>query len=191
MTGARVLAASLVLLAGCAAEPQRVYTPGRVSAQGVSPVAAPTVESTPVGSGVSVRVEWPAAPDPMLRTYTGYYAEAWKAVLGGGDDYLGRVEGPAAADAQAWVRGFDDHAVTGTALLHSLAVSAVMGDGAQVNACVDETGLRLVSRRTREPAARQPDWTRRAYLQAAIMHKGDDGVWRIKDFRYSKEGCDR
>ncbi|WP_327087471.1 hypothetical protein OIE66_34865 [Nonomuraea sp. NBC_01738] len=186
----------VVLVTACAAGTNRAYTPRDAppatgSASAAAAVKAPETETIEVGSKLTVRVEWPAAPDPMLRTFTDYYVRSWKAVVAADDAYLETVEGPAAREAYAWVRGFRGRTVTGVATIYALNVSAVMGEGAQLNACVDETGLRLISRRTGEPEARQPTWTRAAYLQAVVTHRGDDGLWRVKDFRHSDEGCDR
>lgn len=184
-----------VLAAACAAPAaERSYTPREAPSAVTSATQAapaPETETIAIGRKLTVRVEWPAAADPMLRTFTDYYVGSWKAVVSGDDGYLDQVEGPAAGEAYDWVHGFRGHSVTGVARVYALNVSAVVGEGAQINACVDETGLRLVAKRTGTAVARQPDWTRDTYLQAVVAHRGDDGVWRVKDFRHSTEGCDR
>ncbi|MFE0147238.1 hypothetical protein ACFWY5_08845 [Nonomuraea sp. NPDC059007] len=190
----RVLIVSCLLAAGCAAQPEKAYTPRVAPAPAgsvASAVPSPTTETIEVGEKLTVQVEWPAAADPLLKTFTDYYVDSWRAVVSGDDTYLEQVEGPAAKESYDWVKGFGKSSVTGTAKLYALAVSARMGEGAQINACVDETGLRLISKSTGRAFTRQPSWTRETYLQAAITHRGDDGVWRVKDFRHSSEGCDR
>ncbi|MFI6293126.1 hypothetical protein ACIBEJ_16170 [Nonomuraea sp. NPDC050790] len=190
----RLLIVLGLLAAGCAAQPERVYTPRAApapSGSAATAVPTPVTETIEVGEKLTVRVEWPAAPDPLLRTFTDYYVDSWRAVVSGEEGYLEQVEGPAAKESYDWVRGFARSSVTGTAKLYALTVSARMGEGAQINACVDETGLRLISKSTGRAYTRQPSWTRETYLQAAITHRGDDGVWRVKDFRHSSEGCDR
>ncbi|WP_157250572.1 hypothetical protein [Nonomuraea typhae] len=186
------LVALVLVAAGCAAQPERVYTPREAAAATSAAPAVPTpvTETIAVGEKMKIEVEWPAAPDPILKAFTRYYVDSRKAVVGGGDDYLTWVEGPAAKDAYDWVHGFRGRSMSGTAKIYALTVSALMGKGAQINACVDETGLRLVSK-SGQAYARQPEWTRESYLQAVVIRHGDDGVWRIKDFRYSDEGCDR
>ncbi|MFI6501448.1 hypothetical protein [Nonomuraea typhae] len=181
-----------LVAAGCAAQPERVYTPREAAAATSAAPAVPTpvTETIAVGEKMKVEVEWPAAPDPLLKAFTRYYVDSRKAVVSGGAAYLTWVEGPAAGDAHDWVKDFRGRSLTGTAKIYALTVSARMGKGAQVNACVDETGLRLTSK-TGQAYARQPEWTRETYLQAVVLHHGDDGVWRIKDFRSSDEGCDR
>lgn len=187
----RSLLVFLLLVAACGPA-DKPYTPREMPTRAVA-VQTPRTQTIKVGDDLQVLVEWPAQTDPLMKVLTGYYVGSWKAVVAGDDGYLSRVEEPAAREAYDWVRGFTDErrSVKGTARLYSLRVAAVMGEGAQINACVDESGLRLVARDTGEAVARQPSWTRAPYLQAVVAHRGDDGVWRIKGFRHSAEGCTR
>ncbi|WP_113702903.1 hypothetical protein [Nonomuraea lactucae] len=156
---------------------------------------APTarVETVAVGQKVQVRIEWPADADPLLRLVTDYYLDSRRAVVTGDDRYLRNLEFDAADQAHAWVREFADQerSLRGVARLYNVRVQAVMGKGAQVNACVDESGLRLIATRTGKAVSPQPRWTRVPYMQAVAAHRGDDGVWRIRAFVHSKEGCGR
>ncbi|NUR86250.1 MAG: hypothetical protein HOY71_19385 [Nonomuraea sp.] len=190
----RSLLALVLLVAGCGGPVARPYTPKQAVANTTAPaVRAPRTQTITVSRDLRVQVDWPAQTDPLMKVLTGYYVNSWKAVVSGGDAYLKRVEDPAAREAYDWVRGFTEvrRSVKGTARLYALRVAAVMGDGAQINACVDESGLTLVAGDTGEAVAPQPSWTRAPYLQAVVAHRGDDGVWRVKDFRHSAEGCTR
>ncbi|MFI6811425.1 hypothetical protein ACIBG7_03405 [Nonomuraea sp. NPDC050328] len=183
----------LLLAAGCG-QADKPYTPRQAAAPPAASEEAgstptPTVETVRLGPELSVGIDWPADADlALLKGFTDLYLDSWRAVQTGDDGYLDRVEGAAAAEAHAWVRGFRGAKVRGQARLYALNVRAVVGDGAEVGACVDESGLRLLSRTGRE-LARQPAWTRGPYLQAVVLRRDDDGGWRVKDFRHDLKGC--
>jgi hypothetical protein len=206
--GVRVVIAlvlALVASAGCAPSEARPFTPADLPAD-ASPqdpgpsarTATPGVETVRVAPGVRVVVEWPAAPDAdttaMIEALRDYFAGAFRAVTSEGRDtgYLDVVEHDAVDDASAWVRGFLDQrrSVRGTARLYALNVSSVSGSGdnrgAQLDVCVDESKMRLLDSSTGKPVARQPDWTRKPFLQAAAMGRAADGSWRIRLFRHAK-----
>ncbi|GAA3422752.1 hypothetical protein [Streptosporangium vulgare] len=214
--GVRVVIAlvlALVASAGCAPSEAQPFTPADLPAD-TSPqeagasappspadparAAAPWVETVKVAPGVRVVVEWPAAPDAdttaMIEVLRDYFAGAFRAVTSEGRDtgYLDVVEHDAAGDASSWVRAFLDRrrSVRGTARLYAPNVSAVSGSGddrgAQLDVCVDESKMRLLDAATGKPVARQPEWTRKPFLQAAAMGRGDDGGWRIRLFRHAK-----
>ncbi|MEU8378354.1 hypothetical protein [Streptosporangium sp. NPDC048865] len=204
------LVLALVASAGCAPSEAQPFTPVDLPADTGASVTAspprsatqeaqgPRTETVRVAPGVRVVVEWPAAPDAdataMIEVLRDYFAGAFRAVTSEGRDtgYLDVVEHDAAGDATAWVRTFLDQrrSVRGTARLYALNVSATSGSGddrgAQLDVCVDESRMRLLDASTGKPVARQPDWTRRPFLQAAAMGRGDDGSWRIRLFRHAK-----
>jgi hypothetical protein len=81
--------------------------------------------------------------------------------------------------------------VGGVARLYNLRVVARMGRGAQVDACVDETDIRVISVRTGKAIRPQPDWVRAPYLQSVGVHRGDDGVWRLRLYLTARGRCSR
>ncbi|WP_431894000.1 hypothetical protein [Nonomuraea sp. bgisy101] len=192
---APVVAAAL-LGAGCAAAgADRPFTPRQAVASTPAAAGAPSTETILVGPRTKVLVERPATTDPrqaaLLRAFTDVYAGMWKAVVTGDDSYLARVADPGGREAVDWVLSFDGLSVRGTARIYAMNVTAVMGGGAEVGACVDETRLRVLKGRGGTAVPTQPAWTRAAYLQAMVLAEGEDGVWRVKDFRHGKEGCAR
>jgi hypothetical protein len=211
--GMRVLVAALavVVCAGCAAVAGDDWTPPPddpapvAGSQGPTPAhasAVPRTQTVRVAAGLRVLVEWPALPDPaqsaMLAALRDFYTGSWRAVATGGRDlsYLEDLEVDVGRQSYDWVRGFLDAKATarGTAHLYGLAVSAVSGDGAQVDACVDESGLRLVDAATGRAAARQPAWTkppRSVYQYVAAVRREDDGTWRIRALRHAAHPHER
>lgn len=206
MRGRVVLAvlAVVVLLAGlvgCSSRPARPFVPGDLSeAPGAAdpsrPVAAvPTArtETVEAAPGVRLVVEWPGTPTPdvtgMIDAFRDHLAGSFKAVVTGGRDvaYLDVVEGDAVRDVNAWVQEFLDErrSVRGTARLYALDVGSISGRGAQLDACVDESGMRLLDSSTGKPVPHQPAWTREPFLQSAGMRLGDDGVWRVALLRHT------
>ena len=159
----------------------------------------PRVETVQVAPGVRVVVEWPAAPDQdtteMINVLRDYFAGVFKAVVSEGRDtaYLDTVADDASRDAFSWVQAFLDErrSVRGTVRLYALNVSSVAGPGAQLDACVDQSRMRLVYSATGKAVPRQPGWTRKPFLQAAGIGRGDDGIWRIKLFRHAELPSDR
>ncbi|MFC6556230.1 hypothetical protein [Nonomuraea cavernae] len=193
MRGAVALA---LLVAGCAAQAERPYTPREAAspaktAARASPTAGP--RTVAVGDGMRVRIEWPANPDPLLKVLTNYYLGTRKAVVTGVDRYSRDLEIDAEVQATEWIREFTDtdQSLRGVARLYDLRVSAARSKGAQIDMCVDESELRLISTRTGKAVTSQPDWTREPYHQAALAHRGDDGVWRIRALVSDDERCKR
>lgn len=192
-----------VLLAGaCAGGPDRPFTPaGGAPAPAASAAAAEAAphagaEAVQVGPGMRVAIEWPSGLDPdhrpIVKAFGDAYVGLWQAVAGDGADtaYLTGVQDEAGRDAYTWVHGFRDRGLSarGTARLYALRVAAVVGRGAQVDACVDESDVRVVDAATGEPIADQPGWTRpprSVHLQIAAVRRGDDGVWRVKAFQHA------
>ncbi|MEV4110539.1 hypothetical protein [Nonomuraea sp. NPDC049695] len=197
----RVLVLLAVLLAGCG-QAERAYTPApvqRPSANG-SESPGPAEKALPsgpqtiaIGEGLRVRVEWPADPDPLLKVMVDQYVGTRKAVVEGTRGYRRDLEINAEEQASEWVNQLVDQerSLRGTSRLYKLRVSAQMGKGAQVNACVDESGVRMISSRTGKAVAPQPDWLRTPYSQSVVTHRGDDGVWRIRSYITSTERCTR
>ncbi|MFC4531464.1 hypothetical protein [Sphaerisporangium dianthi] len=208
------LGGSCLLGAGCAdAGAERPFTPGGAASSGAltgtsavaqtpGPGGAPGVLSTPwaetveVTPGMTVSIEWPAGLDAeqqaMVKAFTDGYVGSWKAVVTQGEDhtYLAGVEDQASRDAYTWVRGFVDRreSATGAAKLYAVRVASVTGRGAEIDACVDESGVRVTDAVGGRPLARQPAWTRppaAVYLQVAAVRKSDDGDWRIKTYMHA------
>ncbi|MEV4525244.1 hypothetical protein [Streptosporangium sp. NPDC049304] len=208
----RVAIALVVLLStACAPSEAERFTsvdlPPETSAPGSAATAprAPRVETVQVSADVQVVVEWPATTDEdttaMINTFRDYRAGSFRAVVTGGEDtaYYETVQEGASRDAYAWVKAFLDQrrSVRGVSRLYALNVVSVTGRGAELNACVDETGMRLLDAETGKAVRKQPDWARRPFLQVAGLRRGDDGVWRIKLLQHAKpfsdasKGCHR
>ena len=190
---------ALLLVAGCG-QVEQPYRPKSVpdvaaseapSKAKATSTAGARPDTIDVGGELEVRVRWPERDDALVRLFPDYYAEAWEAVMSGDDRYLRRVEPAYAGEAAAWVRNFTDkkQSVSGVVRLFRLRVKAVVGRGAELNVCVDETKMKLVSTSTGEPISPQPDSCSAPYLQIVLAHRDDDGVWRIRQFSHSKEGC--
>ncbi|TMR09487.1 hypothetical protein ETD86_43395 [Nonomuraea turkmeniaca] len=198
----RRMAMVLMLLAAAACgrteehyRPQEAPTP----AKSVTAQAEPTGEGFPpgeqiidIGEGLRVRVEWPANPDPLLKVMVDQYVGTRQAVVEGKRGYKRNLEIDAEAQATEWVNELIDQerSMRGTGRIYNLRVSARMGRGAQIDACVDESKVRLVSSRTGEVVSPHPDWTR-PYAESVAAHHGDDGVWRIRSYLTPREGCTR
>ncbi|TDB97904.1 hypothetical protein E1267_39295 [Nonomuraea longispora] len=197
----------VAVLAGCG-QAERPYTPqGAASPASGQPVPDPSKSEggTATASGAEtlniggdklrVRIEWPDDPDPLLKLITGYYVASRKALVSGSDRYLKDLdlELTAVREAYDWVHGYtkEDMTVRGDARLYNLRVAALVGKGVQVNACVDESEVRVLSTGTGKPVEPQPAFVREPYLQAVLAHRGDDGVWRIRSFGYGEKGCSR
>lgn len=178
------------------AEPTAGSTAGPATGVTTEPMTGPAarVETVRVEPGVRVVIEWPATADPdtigMINAFRDYFTGSFRAVVTGGRDtaYLETVQDTAGRDAYSWVREFLDQrrAVRGTARLYALNVASVTGPGAQLDVCVDESGMRLVDSGTGKAVRDQPDWTRKPFLQVAGVRRGDDGVWRIKLLRHAE-----
>jgi hypothetical protein len=168
---------------------------GAASSQAAAAKQSSGVETITVVPGLRVEVEWPAGLESsqiaMIKAFGDSYVGQWRAVgtTGKDDTYLGGVEDAASRDAYAWVRGFlkARQSARGVARLYSLRVASVTGRGAEVDACVDESGVRVTDR-TGEPIPDQPIWTKpptSIYLQVAAVRRGDDATWRVKLFRHA------
>ncbi|GAB1820296.1 hypothetical protein [Herbidospora sp. RD11066] len=181
-----------VALTACGAPADKGFTP-----QGAAPsnaaVAAPpaTAESIRITDSLNVSIEWPDQRDDMIAAFTDSYVGQWKAVASGGTDetYLTSVEDDASRTALAWVSSFTESgtSASGTAKLYSIRVAAVDGRGAEIDACVDTSDVRVVDD-TDTALADQPNWTKppkSIYLQVAAVRRGDDGTWRVKLFRHA------
>ncbi|MEV0148099.1 MULTISPECIES: hypothetical protein [unclassified Nonomuraea] len=216
-----LVAAGSVAAAGCGGQGARPYTPGGAPAPATSAPPTGTTSpdaTTPsvpdgsterpatarsaipkgtqtvrIGDAMRVRIEWPPDADPLVRLVADYYVDTRRAVVTGDDGYLDNLEYDAVGVARRWVDAFADRerSLRGVARVYNLRVQSVMGKGAQVNACFDETGVRLVPTRTGKAVAEQPGWTRAPYVQGVAAHRYDDGTWRIRTFVAGEEGCNR
>ncbi|WP_248961862.1 hypothetical protein [Sphaerisporangium perillae] len=169
-------------------------TPGSANAPGA--LSTPWVQTVELTPGMTVSIEWPAGLDAaqqaMVKAFTDGYVGSWKAVVTQGEDeaYLSGVEDQASRDAYTWVRGFVDRreSAGGTAKVYAIQVPSVSGRGAEVDACVDESGVRVTDADSARPIATQPAWTRQpasVYLQVAAVRKGDDGMWRVRTYMHA------
>ncbi|MEV4468852.1 hypothetical protein ACFFR3_04630 [Nonomuraea salmonea] len=159
-----------------------------------SPAAVPTgTRTVEVGEDMRVRVEWPARPDPLVKTMVDFYLGVRRAIAEGASGYGHNLEYEAEAAISDWIRAFTDQGETirGTARLYNLRVGAVYGKGAQIDACIDETDVKVVSAATGKPIPNQPRWMRSPYPQSVLAHRGDDGVWRIRSRVRGEERCTR
>jgi hypothetical protein len=177
-----------------AAEPSTTGTLGPLSAPRA--LSTPSVETVDVAPGMTVSIEWPAGLDgpqqSMVEAFTDGYVGSWKGVLSQGRDaaYLNGVEDQASRDAYTWVRGFVDRqeSATGSAKVYALRVASVTGRGAEVDACVDESGVRVTEAASGRAIDTQPAWTQQptaVYLQVAAVRKDDDGTWRVKAYLHA------
>ena len=173
--------------------PRAPATPASASKPGDAP--DPGMEVIIVGPRMRVLIDWPAGLEAdrlaMMRAFTDTYTAGWKAVVTGGkdDSYRVSVQDDAILEAGAWVRGFVDvrASARGVARVYALRVPSVTGRGAEVDACVDESGVRLTDAATGRLATEQPSWTRRPEairLQIAGVRRGDDDKWRVKAFQH-------
>lgn len=209
---AAVAALAVPLTCGCSPGAQQRFTPpdgpvatGRATGAPPSRTAAAAerpggatergVQTFDVGSAMRVVVEWPpsleAQRTAMVRAFIDTYVAGWKAVVTHGRDlsYQRSVRDGGVFEAGAWVRGFLDDRLSarGVAKLYGLRVTSVTGRGAEVHACVDQSGVRVIRAATGRLAAKQPAWTRgrtSVWLQIAGVGQGDDGVWRVKAFQH-------
>ncbi|MGW3342893.1 hypothetical protein ACWDA3_06280 [Nonomuraea rubra] len=191
----------LLLAAGCAAQ-ERPYRPKEnapAAAVGTTPAApeerpsSSGPETIQVADGLTARVEWPANPDPLLKVMVDQYVGTRKAVVERRRTYKDGLELDAAVQASEWVESFaaEGWSMRGVGRLYNLRVSARVGKGAQIDACVDESGVRMVSTRTGKAVSPQPEWLRTPYGQSVAARRGDDGVWRIRTYVPSRERCTR
>ncbi|MFD1114599.1 hypothetical protein ACFQ3A_09555 [Sphaerisporangium aureirubrum] len=197
-----VLAAVALLGTGCsAAGADRPFAPGGEAApvrteQTAAPLSTQEVRTIQAGRNMSVQVEWPAGltsgHQAIVEAFTSSYASSWKAVTSQGEDkgYLGAAEDQAARDSYTWVQSFvgKNRSVTGTAKLYAVQVASVTGRGAEVDACVDESAVKVTDATTGDPVPEQPDWTKpptATYLQVAAIRRGADGRWRVKAYMHA------
>jgi hypothetical protein len=197
-----VLAAVALLSTGCsAAGADRPFTPGgdaapAQTAAAPAPLSTTEVKTIQAGRDMTVQVEWPAGLDTgrqaIVQAFTSGYVGSWKAVTSQGEDqtYLGAAEDQAARDSYTWVQGFvgKGRSVIGTAKLYAVQVASVTGRGAEVDACVDESGVQVTDATTHQPIAEQPGWTKTptaVYLQVAAVRRGEDGRWRVKAYMHA------
>lgn|GEM_PF-1515748 len=209
-------AAAALLAAGCAAGEEETFVPGdgsapRASAPAAAEASAPASAEAPAGPrvervrsapGMEVVVEWPgglsAEHAAMVRAYRDYVTKIWGAIATSGKDrsYLQTLEEPARYHGYRWVRAYADDALAakGTVRLYGLRVATVQGTGAEVDACVDRSGVRVTDAATGRALADQPDWTKpgkAVHFQAAGVRRGADGVWRVTVLHYAEQPDER
>ncbi|MBF8186699.1 hypothetical protein ITP53_13300 [Nonomuraea sp. K274] len=204
---------ALLAVAGCG-QPERPYAPKEAPAPATSSAAAKTESPAPaepaedetaedelpsgpqtvqVAENLRARIEWPTDPDPLLKVMVDQYVGTRKAVAEAASGYGHNMEIQAEAQATGWIREFAerDQSMRGIGRVYNLRVASARPKGAQINACIDETGIRLISASTGKAVARQPGWTRAPYPESVIVHRGDDGVWRIRTYLDTAERCTR
>lgn len=163
----------------------------------------PRTETVDAGPGLKVRVEWPGGLDPehaaMLTSYRDAYAGWLKSIATGGEtaDYRHAMEMESALKTYRWVNdGFlaRNRSLRGTAKLYAMRVRNVNGNGAEAGVCVDERGLEVTDARTGQDLADQPAFYRTqkgVYYHTAVMHRGDDGKWRVRLLLHSEQPEER
>jgi hypothetical protein len=191
----------LVLVAGCGQATERAYEPRAEPAPAATSAAAEPATTRPASGrpatarvgDLRVRIDWPEEDSALLRVFPAFYIESYEAVIDGGDRYLRHVDPMYRESAIRWVRAFTGkkRAVAGRSRLFRMKVNAVVGRGAEVDICVDESRMQVVDAVTGEPVTPQPTSIRAPYLQRVLARKDDDGVWRIKQIAHGKEGCGR
>ncbi|MEO3873669.1 hypothetical protein ABGB18_33075 [Nonomuraea sp. B12E4] len=198
------MALTLLTLAGCG-QAERPYTPREAPAPARASAAEsptrPADETVPSGTqtiqvadNLRARIEWPAAPDPLLKIMVDQYVGTRRAVAEGESVYGHNMEYEAEIQASDWIRGFveQDQSMRGVGRVYNLRVVAnVDNKGAQINACIDETGIRVISATTGKAVPRQPSLVRAPYAESVLAHRGDDGVWRIRTYFNPDERCTR
>jgi hypothetical protein len=146
-----------------------------------------------VADGLRARIDWPADPDPLLKLMVDQYVGTRRAIAERERGYGHNMEMDAEIQATEWIREFVDKGQTmrGLGRVYNLKVASVVGRGAQINACIDETGIRLVSESTGKAVPRPPAWLSAPYGESVVAHRGDDGVWRIRSYAEPNERCTR
>ncbi|QFY06329.1 hypothetical protein GBF35_06240 [Nonomuraea phyllanthi] len=206
----RVIVLLALVLAGCG-QAERAYTPAQPaasvdpSARAGSPSASPgdptgtgapsgpsTVE---LGEDFRVSIDWPEQPDPRLSLATDNFVDVRRAVATDNADrgYLDDLELPVAKFFTEWVRSMTDvdSVFQGEARLYDLRVGGSLEKGAQLEMCVDERRARLVSARTGRSVRWPSGWDKGPYRQYVVVHRGDDGTWKIRSLSYDPKGCPR
>lgn len=170
-------------------EPAESKEPGNTATPASVPTGTQTVN---VGDGLRIRIDWPRKPDPLHKVMVDFYVGVRRAIAEGKSGYGENMEFEAEERISQWIRAFTDEGETirGTARLYDVEVAAVFdGKGAQVNACVDESDVTVVSARTGKPIARQPTWMRKPYAETVLAHRSGDGVWRIRSSQTGGGRC--
>lgn len=200
----RIAAACCALLAftpGCGtAEADRGFTPRGVVASPQPPeAAAPSTAAVRIdeatGPGPEFHIEWPEELDAkrkaMFQALTDDYIAQWRAIASRGKDlsYLKGIDKSVWQNASDWVHSYVNakRSAKGVIKIYAFRVIAVVGRGAEVAACVDRTGLRLTDWRGKV-VAEQPDWLKppkSIYLHSVGLRFDEDGVWRVRLYRFA------
>ncbi|GAA3526851.1 hypothetical protein GCM10022419_001960 [Nonomuraea rosea] len=199
--------ALLLVMAGCG-QAEQPYEPKSASTAVQSPAKDPPKspdqadpaeeedlpsgpQTIQAGKNLRLRIEWPANPDPLLKVMVDQYIGTRKAIAEGETVYNRNMEIEAENQSNGWIREFVEQGQSwrGVGRIYNLRVFARRSKGAQINACIDETGIRVISATTGKAVARQPAWLRTPYPKAVVAHRGDDGVWRIRTYLDISERC--
>ena len=162
-------------------------TPGAVPGTPTTPgdVSSTGLERLRLGPTMTVSIDRPGTDPELMKLFTDYYTGVWKAVLTQGEDmtFLRSMMDPADRRSNDWVQSMvsKGHSVRGPSKVYSMTVVSNEGGGAEVNACIDEGKLRLITAATGVDVVPQPKWLREPYLQRVVAHREDDGVWRVRD----------
>ncbi|RGA05897.1 hypothetical protein DI270_005745 [Microbispora triticiradicis] len=204
-----LVSACALLTSACAApDADHGFTPGGGAAAPAAAGAATGVTGDETGDGTGdnvitaapglrIEIDWPQGLDPVrsavVKAFADDFTAQWRAVgtLGEDRSYTKGIDPGSSAfrDADKWVHGFlkDRQSARGVAKVYSLTVPAIMGRGAEADACVDLTGVRLTDHEG-TPLAGQPAWLKRpraVFLQTAGLRRGDDGAWRIAMYHHA------
>ncbi|GIH70461.1 hypothetical protein [Sphaerimonospora thailandensis] len=204
---------ALAALSGCAllasaaacgrADADRAFTPrgvvevspeaGAETREAATPSA--TVTGTDEAAGPEIQVEWPEGLSPkhkaLLEAFVDDYRAQWRAITSHGRDlsYTEGVVDDAKRGAVKWVHSYVDEKLSakGVIKLYSLRVVAEVEPGAQVAACLNQSGLRVTDWRGKL-LAKQPDWIKppkSTFLYSASFRHEDDGRWIVVRYRFA------
>ncbi|WP_283138544.1 hypothetical protein [Rhizohabitans arisaemae] len=197
LRAAVVVVPVLALLTACGEPAVRPFNPGGTAerrADTLVPSSAPTSgETVEVATGLSVVFEDALPADPQqagaIQAFRRNFVDSWKAIVSQGRDetYLKSVYGEASRAAYESVQSYVSRgrSITGVGRIYHLRITSTTGRSMQLDACVDETKVRIVDARTGQPAATQPKWARRPYFQVAVVRLGDDETYRVGAFRHA------
>ncbi|MFC0864900.1 hypothetical protein ACFHYQ_21640 [Sphaerimonospora cavernae] len=194
--------ALLASAAGCGrADADRGFTPrgvveispGAETREAATPSAA--ADGTDGAAGPEIRVEWPeglsSKHKALLKAFVDDYRAQWRAITSHGKDlsYTEGVVDDAKRGAVKWVHSYVDEKLSakGVIKLYSLRVVAEVEPGAQVAACLNQSGLRVTDWQGKL-LAKQPDWIKRPesiFLYSASLRHEDDGRWIVVRYRFA------
>lgn len=143
-----------------------------------------------VAEGLRIRIEWPADPDPLVKLMVDQYVGTRKALAEGATSYTEDMEYDAMEQASGWLQEYaaKGHTIRGLGRIYNVRIRSVQGRGAQVDACLDESGMRVVSAATGKTVEKRSS---DPYALSVVAHRGQDDRWRIRTYIEARERCVR